>query len=328
MKLASYRDGSRDGQLVVVSRDLSMALYANGIASRMQQVLDDWNFLSPQLQDLSQTLNHGKARHAFPFEPAMCLAPLPRAPRWVRAAAYLGPLERALRSRGAEPPPRLKSEPLFTPAASDLFVGATQDAVFRSVDAEIDFEAQWAVVTADIAAGASPDQALEGVRLVGLLNDWTLRASADAELAQGGAWVHGKAPAGWAPVLVTLDELGGAWQRGRLALQLEIRHNGKRIATLATGEGMQFHVGQLLASLARQRPLSAGTLLSSGAIGQDDAASGCASLLEQRLAAAAAKPARPLPGYLQDGDDVQIDAIGADGQSVFGAIVQTVVTHD
>jgi fumarylacetoacetate (FAA) hydrolase len=313
MKLASYRDGSRDGQLVLVSRDLSMALYTNGIASRLQQVLDDWNFLSPQLQDLSQNLNHGKSRHAFPFEPAMCLAPLPRAPRWVRAAAYPGPLERACRARGVEPPARLKSEPVLYPAASDLFVGATQDVVFRSGEAGIDFEAQWAVAVTDIAAGASPEQALEGVRLVGLLNDWTLRAFADAEQAQGCAWVHGKAPAGWAPVMVTLDELGGAWQRGRLALQVEIRRNGQRHARLATGEGMQFHVGQLLAALARERAVTAGTLLSCGAIGHEGGA---------------AQPGTPLPDYLKDGDDVQIEAIGADGQSVFGAIAQTVVTHD
>jgi fumarylacetoacetate (FAA) hydrolase len=317
MKLASYRDGSRDGQLVVVSRDLSMALYANGIASRLQQVLDDWNFLSPQLQDLSLTLNHGKARHAFAFDPAMCLAPLPRAPRWVRASAYLGPLERACRARGVEPPARLKSEPVLRAAASDLFVGATQDVVFRSAAAELDFEAQWAVAITDIAAGAGPEQALDGVRLVGLLNDWTQRALADVE----------SVPAGWAPVMVTLDELGDAWQRGRLALQVEIRRNGQRHARLASGEGMQFHVGQLLATLARQRALTAGTLLSSGAIGQEGAQpAGCASLMEARVLATAA--GKPLPAYLQDGDDVQIDAVAADGQSVFGALTQNVVTHD
>jgi fumarylacetoacetate (FAA) hydrolase len=314
--------------LVVVSRDLSQALYATGVASRLQQVLDDWNFLAPQLQDLSQTLNHGKARHAFPFEPAMCLAPLPRAPRWVRASAYLSAVERDCRARGTEPPARLKSEPLLSPAASDLFLGATQDAVFRSAQGGIDFEAQWAVVSGDIAAGASADQALEGVRLVGLLNDWALRELCDAERAQGAGFVQGRPAAAWAPVFVTLDELGGAWQRGRLALRVEIRLNGQHHARLDTAEGMQFHFGQVLAALVRRRPLTAGTVVSSGAVGQNDAGAGCASRLEQRVCLAGDRPEAPLPGYLRDGDRVRIDAVAADGQSVFGALDQTVLTDD
>ncbi|MEY2656239.1 MAG: hypothetical protein RLZZ524_3267, partial [Pseudomonadota bacterium] len=254
MKLASYKDGSRDGQLVVVSRDLTQALYATGIASRLRQVLDDWNFLAPQLQDLSHTLNHGKARHAFPLDPAMCMAPLPRAARRVEAAAYPAARERQCIGLGLPVPETLRSQPLLRERPADLALGPRQDLVVRTRPPEgelasgVDHEVHWAVVTGDIAAGATPEQALEGVRLVGLLNAWALRGGSD----DAGASL----PPGWAPALVTLDELDGAWMRGRLGLRIELQHDARVIARLASGEGQHWHVGQLLALLARERPIA------------------------------------------------------------------------
>ncbi|MGE4052836.1 MAG: fumarylacetoacetate hydrolase family protein, partial [Piscinibacter sp.] len=150
MKLATYKDGSRDGQLVVVSRDLSTAHYASGIATRLQQVLDDWNFLSPQLEDLYQTLNHGKARHAFAFEAQKCMAPLPRAFQWADGSAFINHVELVRKARGAEVPESFYTDPLMYQGGSDDFLGPTDDIVVPSEEFGIDFEAEVAVITGDV----------------------------------------------------------------------------------------------------------------------------------------------------------------------------------
>src|SRR5687768_13372407 len=157
MKLATYKDGSRDGQLVVVSRDLSLAHYATGIATRLQQVLDDWSFLSPQLQDLYAALNQGRARHAFPFDPQQCMAPLPRAYQWADGSAYLNHVELVRKARNATVPDNYYTEPLMYQGGSDDFLGATDDAVFASEDWGIDFEAEVAVVTGDVPMTSTPE---------------------------------------------------------------------------------------------------------------------------------------------------------------------------
>ena len=185
MKLATYKDGSRDGQLIVVSRDLASAHFATGIATRMQQLLDDWNFLSPQLQDLYVTLNQGKARHAFEFVPEMCAAPLPRAYQWADGSAYLNHVELVRAARKADVPGSFYEDPLMYQGGSDDFLGARDDAPFASPDWGIDFESEIAVVTGDVAIGATPDQALEGVRLLMLANDWSLRNLIPERARQG-----------------------------------------------------------------------------------------------------------------------------------------------
>src|SRR6201991_5054752 len=153
MKLATYKDGSRDGQLVVVSRDLGLAHYASGIATRLQQVLDDWNFLSPQLEELSQTINHGKARHAFAFDPRLCMAPLPRAYQWADGSAFINHVELVRKARNAEVPESFYTDPLMYQGGSDDFIGPLDDVVSASVAFGIDFEAEVAVITDDVAMG-------------------------------------------------------------------------------------------------------------------------------------------------------------------------------
>src|SRR3954469_11341944 len=165
MKLATCKDGSRDGQLVVVSRDLGSAHYATGIAERLQQVLDDWGFMSPQLQDLYESLNQGKARHAFPFEPSRCMAPLPRAYQWADGSAYINHVELVRKARNAEVPESFYSDPLMYQGGSDDFIGPCDDVVVPSESMGIDFEAEIAIVTGDVRMGASPEQALDGIRL-------------------------------------------------------------------------------------------------------------------------------------------------------------------
>ncbi len=207
MKLATYKDGSRDGQLVVVSRDLSTAHYASGIATRLQQVLDDWNFLSPQLEDLYQTLNHGKARHAFAFEAQKCMAPLPRAFQWADGSAFINHVELVRKARGAEVPESFYTDPLMYQGGSDDFLGPTDDIVVPSEEFGIDFEAEVAVVTGDVPMGSSPEAALEGIRLLMLANDVSLRNLIPAELAKGFGFFQSKPATAFSPVAVTLDEI-------------------------------------------------------------------------------------------------------------------------
>ena len=323
MKLASYKDGSRDGQLVVVSRDLSAAHYATGIASRLQQVLDDWGFMSPQLEDLYQTLNHGKARHAFAFDPRQCAAPLPRAYQWADGSAYINHVELVRKARGAEVPESFYTDPLMYQGGSDDFLGPCDDVVMPSEEFGIDFEAEIAVVTADIAMGTSPDEALEGIRLLMLANDVSLRQLIPAELAKGFGFFQSKPATAFSPVAVTPDELGAAWQGGRVNLKLESVWNGKRVGLCDAGPEMTFHFGQLIAHIAKTRNVRAGSIVGSGTVSNKDWSHGYSCIAEKR-AIETIEHGEPKTGFMKFGDTIRIEMKGNDGMSVFGAIDQKV----
>ena len=323
MKLASYKDGSRDGQLVVVSRDLSMAHYANGIASRLQQVLDDWNFLSPQLEDLSVSLNHGRARHAFPFDPAMCMAPLPRAYQWADGSAFINHVELVRKARNAEMPESFYTDPLMYQGGSDDFLGPCDDIVVPSEKMGIDFEAEVAVITGDVPMGTTPDQALEGIRLLMLANDVSLRNLIPAELAKGFGFFQSKPATAFSPVAVTLDEVGGAWKDGRLHLPLQSTWNGKRVGLCDAGPEMTFHFGQLIAHICKTRNVRAGSIVGSGTVSNKDWSRGYSCVAEKR-AIETIEHGEPKTEFMKYGDTIRIEMKGVDGQTVFGAIDQTV----
>jgi fumarylacetoacetate (FAA) hydrolase len=323
MKLATYKDGSRDGQLVVVSRDLSTAHYASGIATRLQQVLDDWNFLSPQLEDLYQTLNHGKARHAFPFEPAHCAAPLPRAYQWADGSAFINHVELVRKARGAEVPESFYTDPLMYQGGSDDFLGPTDDIVCASEEFGIDFEAEVAVVTGDVAMGSSPDEALEGIRLLMLANDVSLRNLIPVELAKGFGFFQSKPATAFSPVAVTPDELGGAWKGGRVHLNLESAWNGKRVGLCDAGDEMTFHFGQLIAHICRTRNVRAGSIVGSGTVSNKDWSRGYSCIAEKR-AIETIESGAPKTEFMRYGDRIRIEMKGTDGLSLFGAIDQRV----
>ncbi len=324
MKLATLKDGSRDGQLVVVSRDLAQAHFATGIASRLQQLLDDWNFVSPQLEDLYTTLNHGKARHAFAFDPKQCMAPLPRAYQWADGSAYLPHVERVRKARGAEMPESLREDPLMYQGGSDDFLGPCDDAPFANPEWGIDFESEVAVITGDVPMSAGPEQALEGVRLLMLVNDWTLRNLVPAELAKGFGFLQSKPATAFSPVAVTPDELGAGWQGGRVHRALVSSLNGRRVGSPDAGTDMQFHFGQLIAHLAKTRHVRAGSIVGSGTVSNADLAAGVSCIAEQRCIETIDRGSPATP-FLQHGDTVRIEMTGADGLSVFGAIEQRVV---
>lgn len=323
MKLATYRDGSRDGQLVVVSRDLSTAHYASGHATRLQQLLDDWNFVAPQLQDLYETLNGGKARHAFAFDPAMCMAPLPRAYQWVDGSAYLNHVELVRKARGADLPPQLLSDPLMYQGGSDALLGACEPARFASGDGGIDFEAELAVITGDVPQGVTAEAAIESVRLLTLVNDWSLRERIPAELAKGFGFLQSKPATAFAPVVVTPDELGPAWREGRAHLRVTATWNERVVGRCETGPDMHFHFGQLIAHLALTREVHAGSIVGGGTISNPARAHGWCCIAEQR-ALETIDAGAPQTGYMRLGDRIRIEAHDADGQSVFGAIDQQV----
>ena len=331
MKLATYKDGSRDGQLVVVSRDLTTAHYASGIATKLQQVLDDWNFLSPQLEDLSQTLNQGKARHAFPFDPKLCMAPLPRAYQWADGSAYMNHVELVRASRNSEVPANFYEDPLMYQGGSDDFLGPCDPVVCPSIDFGIDFEAEVAVITGDVPMQVSPEQALDSIRLVMIANDVSLRRLIPNELAKNFGFLQGKPATAFSPVAVSLDELGDAWEQGRLHLSMRVDWNGKRVGMCEAGPEMTFHFGQLIAHLCKTRNVRAGSIIGSGTVsnkavevdGRKDWPKGYSCIAEKR-AIETILDGKASTDFMQFGDTVRIEMKGRDGQSVFGAIDQTI----
>ena len=323
MKLATYKDGSRDGQLIVVSRDLSTAHYATGIASKLQEVLDDWNFMSPQLQDLYETLNNGKARHAFPFEPVQCMAPLPRAYQWADGSAFINHVELVRKARDSEVPASFYTDPLMYQGGSDDFIGPRDDVVVASEAFGIDFEAEIAVITADVAMGSTPDQAIDGVRLVMLANDVSLRNLIPAELAKGFGFLQSKPATAFSPVAVTVDELGDAWQGGRLHMTLQSTWNGRKVGMCEAGPEMTFHFGQLIAHICKTRNVRAGSVIGSGTVSNKDWTHGYSCIAEKR-AIETIEGGAPVTAFMKFGDTIRIEAKGKDGQSVFGAIEQKV----
>lgn len=323
MKLATLKDGSRDGQLVVVSRDLTTAHYATGIAQRLQSVLDDWGFMSPQLQDLYDELNAGRTRHAFAFDPVQCMAPLPRATQCVQAAQPEG-------DAGA----RDDAHPALVQCTGDAFLGARDDIASASTALEIDFGAGLAVIAGDIARAASPEQALDGVRLLMLANTIILRAPERQERAEGHSPLVSRPAIAFGPVAVTPDELGSTWQQGRVQLTLQIGWNGRKFGLCDAAEGMPMGFGGLLAQLCRTRAVRAGSIVCSGPLqpcaardGAADSTRGYASIAAKRHAEAL-RSHKSLADFLQAGDSVRLEVKGRDGTSVFGVMEQSVAVSE
>jgi fumarylacetoacetate (FAA) hydrolase len=332
VKLATYKDGSRDGQLVVVARDLATAHYATGIADRLQQVLDDWGFMSPQLQDLYDAVNSGKSRHAFPFEPARCMAPLPRAYQWADGSAYINHVELVRAARNAEVPESYYTDPLMYQGGSDDFLGPCDDVMVPSEVWGIDFEAEVAVVTGDVPMSATPERALESIRLVMIANDVSLRNLIPAELAKGFGFFQSKPATAFSPVAVTLDEFGDAWDAGRLHLTLQSSWNGRKVGMCEAGPEMTFHFGQLIAHICKTRNVRAGAIVGSGTVsnkgvtdanGRTEWPKGYSCIAEKR-AIETIQDGKPSTGFMKFGDTIRIEMRGRDGQSIFGAIDQKI----
>ncbi len=323
MKLATLKDGTRDGTLIVVSRDLKQAIKADDIAPTLQAALDDWDYISPQLTDRYDALNRSPGSRAFAFDPKLCASPLPRAYQWADGSAYVNHIELLRKARGAEMPKSPRSDPLMYQGGSDTFLGPCDDIVLESAAWGIDLEAEVAVVTSDVPMGIATKKAGDCIRLLLLVNDVSLRDLASAELAKGFGFFHSKPSSAFSPVAVTPDELGQAWDGGKVNLPLVVNVNGEELGRPNAGVDMTFEFPKLIAHAAKTRALGAGAIVGSGTVSNADRSTGSACIAEKRALETIAdgKPATP---YLKFGDRVRIEMFDAEGHSIFGAIDQQV----
>ena len=323
MKLGSLKEGGRDGTLVVVSRDLTRAVRAAGIASTLQRALEDWDNAAPRLNALAQSLESGDADGVFDLDANALAAPLPRAYEFVDGSAYLPHVERVRRARGAEVPESFYTDPLMYQATSAGFLGPRDPVRVSSEDYGIDLEAEIVVVTGDVPMAATPEQAAGHIQLVGLVNDVSLRNLVPAELAKGFGFLQSKPRSALSPVFVTPDELGDAWRGNKLHLPLLTHVNGEWFGAPDAGVDMQFDFAQLVAHAARTRPLSAGTLVGSGTIANQDTSLGASCFAEKRTVEAL-ETGKPVTPFLSFGDSVRIEMLDGEGRSIFGAIEQRI----
>lgn len=324
MKLASYKDGSRDGQLVVVSRNLRQAHFANHIAPTLQAVLDDWIFLAPQLEILYQELNHNSAPQSFSFDPKQCMPPLPRAYQWADGSAYVNHVELVRKARGAEMPPEFWTDPLIYQGGSDHFLGAMDNIVCIDEDHGIDFEGEVAVITTDVPMACSLEKAAQSICLLVLVNDVSLRHLIPTELAKGFGFFQSKPASAFSPVAITPNELGDYWQNCKVHLPLTLTWNGKKIGAPLCGEDMIFNFAQLITHVCRTRNICAGSIIGSGTISNKNRSHGYACIAEKRMLEIL-ETGIASTEFMKFGDTIKIEMFDPDGQSIFGAIEQTVI---
>jgi fumarylacetoacetate (FAA) hydrolase len=325
MKLATLRNGSRDGQLVVVSRDLSKAVGVPQIAVTLQAALDDWARVSPKLLEAADALEKGAVSGSFAFDPERAMAPLPRAFHWVDGSAYVNHVELVRKARGAQMPESFWTDPLVYQGGADDFIGARQDVPVPSEEYGIDLEGEVAVITDDVPMGTKRDRAEQHIRLLTLVNDWSLRNLIPGELAKGFGFYQSKPATAFSPVTVTPDELGPAWADAKIHLPLVVHVNGQPFGKPNAGVDMTFDFARLIEHITLTRNARAGTILGSGTISNYDRSLGSACIAERRTLEQL-EQGKPATSFLKFGDRVRIEMFDAQGRSIFGAIDQKVVS--
>jgi len=333
MKLATLRDGTRDGRLVVVSRDLARCMSVPGIATTLQQALDDWRPSAVELREVFDLLNDGSVG-GEPFDEATCLSPLPRAFQWADGSAYVNHVELVRKARGAEMPASFWTDPLMYQGGSDAFLAPHESIRMGDEAWGIDFEAEVAVITDDVPMGIAAEDASDHIRLLMLVNDVSLRGLIPAELAKGFGFFHAKPSSAFSPVAVTSDELGDAWDGGKLDLPLLSILNGQPFGRPCAGVDMTFDFPTLIAHAAKTRPLAAGTIIGSGTVsnkGKDggpgkpiaQGGDGYSCIAEVRVVETLLE-GKPRTPFMRFGDRIRIEMLDAQGHSIFGAIEQAV----
>jgi fumarylacetoacetate (FAA) hydrolase len=333
MKLATLINGARDGRLVIVSCDLTRATNAGFIAPTLQHALDDWARVAPKLEMLAGQLELG-AVPAERFHEHEALAPLPRAFQWLDGSAYVNHVELVRKARGADMPPSFWTDPLMYQGGSDALLAPRAPILVADEGFGVDFEAEVAVITTDVAMGTDREAAAAAIALIVLVNDVSLRNLISAELAKGFGFLQSKPSSAFSPVAVTPSELGPAWDGGRLHLPLLVSLNGKAFGRANAGVDMTFDFPALISHAAKTRPLTAGTIIGSGTVsnkgvdggpGRPIGAGGLgySCLAEMRMVETILGGAPKTP-YMRCGDQVRIEMRNADGLSIFGAIEQTI----
>lgn len=323
MKLATLKDGSRDGALLVVNRAGTACVSGAEVAPTLQAALDSWDSVEPRLRDLSAALESGTTA-GMPLEPAKLMAPLPRAYEWVDGSAYINHIVLVRRARGAQPPATLTIDPLVYQGGSGILLGP-KDA-FELLDPAwgLDFEAEIAAVLGDTPAGTSAAAAGPAIRLFLLVNDWTYRNLVPSELEKGFGFFNSKPATAFSPLAVTPDELGAAYRDGRVGLRLSSIYNGELIGDPEAGAEMHFSFFDLIAHISKTRAFTAGTILGSGTVSNADPDRGVSCLAERR-ARETIEHGKPLTPFMKVGDRITIEMFGPDGVSIFGRIDQRVV---
>ncbi|WP_421982077.1 fumarylacetoacetate hydrolase family protein [Roseibium sp.] len=332
MKLATLKDGSRDGKLVVVNERLTYCTDASHIAPTLQAALDDWDAVAPKLALLAESLSHD-AVPTIRFHEHDALSPLPRAYQWADGSAYVNHVELVRKARGAQMPDSFWTDPLMYQGGSDTFLAPRDPIRMRDEAWGIDMEGEIAVVTGDVPMGVSPEEARKAIQLVMIVNDVSLRGLIPAELGKGFGFFQSKPSSAFSPVAVTPDELGDAWQDGKLHLPLNVDLNGAPFGRAQAGVDMTFDFGQLIAHAAKSRNLGAGTIIGSGTVSNkldggpgkpvSEGGVGYSCIAEIRMIETINDGQAKTP-FMKFGDTVRIEMLDADGHSIFGAIEQTV----
>lgn len=333
MKLATLKNGSRDGRLVVVSHDLTRCTDAAGIVPTLQAALDAWRRYAPALGDLAEQLEHGSVPSQR-FHEHDCMSPLPRAYQWADGSAYVNHVELVRKARGAEMPPSFWTDPLVYQGGSDTFIGPRDPIIMPTEAFGIDLEAEVAVIVDDVPMGASPQVAAAAIRLIMLVNDVSLRNLIPAELAKGFGFFQSKPSSAFSPVAVTPDELGEAWKDGKVHLPLLSFLNGKPFGKPNAGVDMTFDFGTLIAHVAKTRALGAGAIIGSGTVSNKDPDGGPGrpisegglgySCIAEVRTVETIRAGTPTTNFLTFGDIVRIEMKDSHGKSIFGAIEQTI----
>jgi fumarylacetoacetate (FAA) hydrolase len=323
MKLATLKDGTRDGALLVVSRDLRRAAPAHTIVATTQEALDDWANVSPRLRSLASALEEGTASDIVSFDPSNAAAPLPRAYQWCDGSAFLNHGRLMEKAFNTPPMPDFETIPLMYQGGSDDFLGACDDVPMSSEEGGIDFEGEFGVIVDDVPMGCSAEAAASHILLVVQINDWSLRAYGPSEMKTGFGFFQAKPASSFAPVAVTPDELGDSWREGRVHLPLHIHWNGAWFGQ-PHGAEMNFNFYELIAHAAKTRRLRAGTIIGSGTVSNEDRAAGSACISERRVIEMLEFGATRT-GFMRFGDKVRMEVLDAEGQSVFGAIDQCII---
>jgi len=332
MKLATLKDSTRDGRLVVVSRDLTRCSEVNHIARTLQAALDNWEQVAPRLEQIAEGIEAG-AQPTIRFHEHDAASPLPRAYQWADGSAYLNHVELVRKARGADMPASFWTDPLMYQGGSDGFLAPRDPIVVADESYGIDMEGEVAVITGDVAMGSGPQAARNAIRLVMLVNDVSLRGLIPDELAKGFGFFQSKPASAFSPVAVTPDELGEAWDGGKLCLPLLVSLNGKAFGKANAGIDMTFDFGQLVAHAAKTRNLVAGTIVGSGTVSNkldggagravEDGGDGYSCIAEIRTIETIETGAPKTP-FMKFGDQVRIEMKDHAGHSIFGAIEQTV----
>ncbi|MCG9682493.1 fumarylacetoacetate hydrolase family protein [Vibrio sp. Isolate23] len=336
MKLATLKNDTRDGQLVVVSKDLTKCVAVADIAATLQSVLDQWSKVEPQLTEVYQALNEGTLVAEMPFEQSLCESPLPRAYQWADGSAYVNHVELVRKARGAEMPPSFWTDPLMYQGGSDAFIGPRDDIPVGSEEWGIDFEGEVAVITDDVPMGVTAEEAAKSIRLLMLVNDVSLRGLIPNELAKGFGFFQSKPSSVFSPVAVTPDELGDAWDGGKVTLPLLSFYNDEAFGCPNAGVDMTFEFPDLIAHAAKTRPLSAGAIIGSGTVSNkqgteygtsiEEGGVGYSCIAEVRMIETI-RDGKPSTGFMKFGDRIKMEMKDVSGASIFGSIDQKVVKY-